>query len=171
MAKKTDNPTDIQLEKTGAYRDALAPYRSDFRSKQNAELERINEMNQNIYGESGQLENFNTGASEAMRRLAAQYAMRGMLQSGGYGGKERGAAVQTQKQQAGQRKQIEQPYLSAVQSESLGQSGLTQVDANPNARVKMREEFDWLTTNAGQAARARALAEARNSWLAGRTAV
>lgn len=171
MAKPNTNPTDIELQKTGAYRDALAPFQSDFRSNQNAELQRINELNQNIYGQSGQLENFNTGASEALRRLAAQYAMRGMLQSGGYGGMERGAAVQTQKQQAGQRQQIEQPYQSATNAERLGQFGLNQVGTDPNARVGMQQNFDWLTTNAGQAARARALAEARNSWLTGRVTV
>lgn len=170
MAKST-NPSDVQLEKTGAYRDALAPYRSDWRSKQNAELQRINELNTNIYGQSGQLENFNTQSTDALRRLAAQYAMRGMLQSGGYGGMTRGAAAQTQKQQQTQRQAITDPYASAVNAQRLGQYGLSQTDTNPSARVGMQENFDWLTTDQGQAARARALSEARNVWLTGRTTV
>ncbi len=171
MAKKSSNPSDVQLEKTGAYRDALAPYRSDWRSAQNAELQRINELNQSIYGESGKLKSFDTQSTDALRRLAAQYAARGMLQSGGYGGMERGAAAQTQKQQQSQRQEITSPYASAVNAERLGQYGLTQTAADPSARVGMRENFDWLTTNQGQAARARALAEARNVWLTGRTTV
>lgn len=168
MAKE---PTDVQLEKTGFYRDALNPYSIDWRSSQNAEQERINKLRQNIYGTgetSGQLNQFNTDAETALRRLAAQYAMRGMLRSGGYGGKERGSAVQMQTQQEQQRKQITDPYTEAVNPNSLKQYGLEQVGGETNSPVGMTENFDWLSTNQGQIARSRALQEARNAWLAGK---
>jgi len=169
MAKA--EPTDVQLEKTGYYRDALNPYSIEWRSAQNAENTRLNTLRQNIYGTdntSGQLGQFNTDANTALRRLAAQYAMRGMLGSGGYAGKERGAAAQMQSMQEQQRQQITDPYTQAVKADRLKQYGLEQTSTDPNAPVKQTAEFDWLSTDQGQIARSKALQEARNAWLAGK---
>jgi hypothetical protein len=180
MAKKKE-PTQTQLEKLGAYQDSLAGDSASWRQAQSDEQRRLNTMDKDIYGAydpstqkrvGGQLNEFNTGATDALRRLAAQYAARGMLQSGGYGGLNRGAAVQTQKQQGIQRQQLIDPLQQAVDPIRLQQFGLN-VQAGPEggSPVGMQQNFDWLTTNQGQMARSRALEQARNAWLSGRVTV
>jgi hypothetical protein len=180
MAKPKE-PTAIQLEKLGSYQDTLAGDAAAFRQAQIDEQTRLNTMDKDIYGAfdpvtgkriGGQLNEFNTGATDALRRLAAQYAARGMLQSGGYGGLNRGAAVQTQKQQGAQRQQLIDPLQRAVDPIRLQQFGLN-VQGGPEggSPVGMQQNFDWLTTNQGQMAHSRALEVARNAWLSGRVTV
>jgi hypothetical protein len=181
MANPTPEPSKDVLKGLGAYQDTLAGDAASWRQKQSDEIRRLNTMDTEIFGAydpttqkrtGGKVNEFDTDAVDALRRLAAQYAARGMLQSGGYGGLKRGAAVQTQKQQGIQRQQLIDPLQQLVDPIRLQQFGLS-VQAGPEGGlpVGMQKDFNWLTTNEGQVAESRALEQARNFYLSARKTV
>jgi hypothetical protein len=158
----------------------------DFRGGSVRERERLSNLYTDIYGETGQLKNFDTQATQDQRRLAAEMASRGTLRSGAYAGGERGLGTQQQKQQVSQRAGIEKGYTDQTSPQALFDMGLTR---GPDKKVReliQGEEvswkdpatgesksmkYDWTQTTAGRAAKQAALQQWMQKQLAGVTSV
>jgi hypothetical protein len=150
------------------------------------ETERLSNLYTSIYGETGQLKNFDVQAGQDQRRLAAEMAARGTLRSGAYAGGERGLGTQQQKQQASQRAGIERGYTDQTSPQALFDMGLTRGDDNkvrelvqgekiswvdPKSETKKEMAYDWTQTSAGRQAKQMALQQWMQKQLAGVTSV
>jgi hypothetical protein len=157
-----------------------------FRTNTAQERERLSNLYTDIYGETGQLKNFDTQATQDQRRLAAEMASRGTLRSGAYAGGERGLGTQQQKQQASQRAGIEQGYTSQTSPQALFDMGLARGADNkvrelvqgeevswkdPSSGETRKMKYDWTQTTAGRAAKQAALQQWMQKQLAGVTSV
>jgi hypothetical protein len=158
----------------------------DFRGQGTQERERLSNLYTSIYGETGQLKNFDVQAEQDQRRLAAEMASRGTLRSGAYAGGERGLGTQQQKQQASQRAGIEQSYTSQTSPQALFDMGLKRgADGkvselvqgeevswtDPSSKEKKTMKYDWSQTTAGRQAKQAALQQWLQKQLAGVTSV
>jgi hypothetical protein len=158
----------------------------DFRGQSTKERERLSNLFTDIYGETGQLKNFDVQAMQDQRRLAAEMASRGTLRSGAYAGGERGLGTQQQKQQASQRAGIEQGYTSQTSPQALFDMGLKRgADGkvseliqgeevswtDPSSGAKKTMNYDWTQTTAGRQAKQAALQQWLQKQLAGVTSV
>jgi LysM repeat protein len=156
------------------------------RSQRVQERERLSNLYTDIYGETGQLRNFDTQATQDQRRLAAEMASRGTLRSGAYAGGERGLGTQQQKQQASQRAGIEQGYTSQTSPQALFDMGLKRgADGkvseliegeeiswtDPSSKEKKTMKYNWSQTTAGRQAKQMALQQWTQKQLAGITSV
>jgi hypothetical protein len=158
----------------------------DFRSQGAQERERLSNLYTDIYGETGQLKNFDVQAMQDQRRLAAEMAARGTLRSGAYAGGERGLGTQQQKQQASQRAGIEKGYTDQTSPQALFDMGLKRGADNkvselvqgeevswtdPSSKEKKTMKYDWTQTTAGRQAKQAALQQWLQKQLAGVTSV
>lgn len=158
----------------------------DFRSQGTQERERLSNLYTDIYGETGQLKNFDVQAMQDQRRLAAEMAARGTLRSGAYAGGERGLGTQQQKQQASQRAGIEKGYTDQTSPQALFDMGLKRgADGkvselvqgeevswtDPSSKEKKTMKYDWTQTTAGRQAKQAALQQWLQKQLAGVTSV
>jgi hypothetical protein len=158
----------------------------DFRGGSVRERERLSNLYTDIYGETGQLKDFDTQATQDQRRLAAEMASRGTLRSGAYAGGERGLGTQQQKQQASQRAGIEKGYTDQTSPQALFDMGLTRGPDNKVRELVQGEttswrdpatgetksmKYDWTQTTAGRAAKQAALQQWMQKQLAGVTSV
>jgi hypothetical protein len=158
----------------------------DFRGQGTRELERLSNLYTDIYGETGQLKNFDVQAMQDQRRLAAEMAARGTLRSGAYAGGERGLGTQQQKQQASQRAGIEKGYTDQTSPQALFDMGLKRGADNkvselvqgeevswtdPSSKEKKTMKYDWSQTTAGRQAKQAALQQWLQKQLAGVTSV
>ena len=158
----------------------------DFRSRGTQERERLSNLYTDIYGETGQLKNFDVQAMQDQRRLAAEMAARGTLRSGAYAGGERGLGTQQQKQQASQRAGIEKGYTDQTSPQALFDMGLKRGADNkvselvqgeevswtdPSSKEKKTMKYDWTQTTAGRQAKQAALQQWLQKQLAGVTSV
>jgi len=156
------------------------------RSQRVQERERLSNLYTDIYGETGQLKNFDTQATQDQRRLAAEMAARGTLRSGAYAGGERGLGTQQQKQQASQRAGIERGYTDQTSPQALFDMGLARGADNKVRELVQGEEiswkdpssgetktmkYDWTQTTAGRQAKQMALQQWMQKQLAGITSV
>ena len=157
-----------------------------FRGQSVRERERLSNLYTDIYGETGELKNFDTQATQDQRRLAAEMASRGTLRSGAYAGGERGLGTQQQKQQVSQRAGIEKGYTDQTSPQALFDMGLTR---GPDKKVRelvqgettswkdpatgetKSMQYDWTQTTAGRAAKQAALQQWMSKQLAGVTSV
>lgn len=150
------------------------------------ERERLSNLYTNIYGETGQLKNFDVQATQDQRRLAAEMAARGTLRSGAYAGGERGLGTQQQKQQASQRAGIERGYTDQTSPQALFDMGLARGADNkvrelvegeevswkdPSSGETKTMKYDWTQTTAGRQAKQMALQQWMQKQLAGITSV
>lgn len=150
------------------------------------ERERLSNLYTDIYGETGQLKNFDVQAMQDQRRLAAEMAARGTLRSGAYAGGERGLGTQLQKQQASQRAGIEKGYNDQTSPQALFDMGLKRGADNkvnelvqgeevswtdPSSKEKKTMKYDWSQTTAGRQAKQAALQQWLQKQLAGVTSV
>ena len=150
------------------------------------ERERLSNLYTDIYGETGQLKNFDTQATQDQRRLAAEMAARGTLRSGAYAGGERGLGTQQQKQQASQRAGIERGYTDQTSPQALFDMGLARGADNkvrelvegeevswkdPSSGETKTMKYDWTQTTAGRQAKQMALQQWMQKQLAGITSV
>jgi hypothetical protein len=157
-----------------------------FRTQSVNERERLSNLYTDIYGETGQLKNFDTQATQDQRRLAAEMASRGTLRSGAYAGGERGLGTQQQKQQSSQRAGIEKGYTDQTSPQALFDMGLTRGPDNKVRELVQGEttswkdpatgetksmQYDWTQTTAGRAAKQAALQQWMSKQLAGVTSV
>jgi LysM repeat protein len=157
-----------------------------FRTNTAQERERLSNLFTDIYGETGQLKNFDVQAMQDQRRLAAEMASRGTLRSGAYAGGERGLGTQQQKQQASQRAGIEQGYTSQTSPQALFDMGLKRgadgkvselVEGeeiswtDPSSKEKKTMKYNWSQTTAGRQAKQAALQQWLQKQLAGVTSV
>ena len=157
-----------------------------FRAQTAQERERLSNLYTNIYGETGQLKGFDTQSEQDRRRLAAEMAMRGTLQSGAYAGGERGLGTLQQKEQAAQRAGIEKGYNDQTSPQALFDMGLTRgADGKVTELVQGQDvswkdpstgetktmKYDWTQTTAGRAAKQAALQQWVQKQLAGVTSV
>jgi hypothetical protein len=157
-----------------------------FRGESVRERERLSNLFTDIYGQTGQLRNFDTQATQDQRRLAAEMASRGTLRSGAYAGGERGLGTQQQKQQGSQRAQIERGYTDQTSPQALFDMGLTRGPDNRVRELVQGEttswrdpatgetksmQYDWTQTTAGRAAKQAALQQWMQKQLAGVTSV
>ena len=158
----------------------------DFRGQSAREGERLSNLYTDIYGETGQLKNFDTQATQDQRRLAAEMASRGTLRSGAYSGGERGLGTEQQKQQVSQRAGIEKGYTDQTSPQALFDQGLTRGPDNKVRELVQGEEiswkdpatgetkkmkYDWTQTSAGRAAKQAALQQWMQKQLAGVSSV
>jgi hypothetical protein len=158
----------------------------DFRGQGAQERERLSNLYTDIYGETGQLKNFDVQAVQDQRRLAAEMAARGTLRSGAYAGGERGLGTQQQKQQASQRAGIEKGYTDQTSPQALFDMGLKRGADNkvselvqgeevswtdPSSKEKKTMKYDWTQTTAGRQAKQAALQQWLQKQLAGVTSV
>ena len=158
----------------------------DFRGQGVRERERLSNLYTDIYGETGQLKNFDVQAQQDQRRLAAEMASRGTLRSGAYAGGERGLGTQQQKQQASQRAGIEKGYNDQTSPQALFDMGLKRgADGkvselvqgedvswtDPSTGAKKTMKYDWTQTTAGRQAKQAALQQWLQKQLAGVTSV
>jgi hypothetical protein len=158
----------------------------DFRGGSVRERERLSNLYTDIYGQTGQLRNFDTQATQDQRRLAAEMASRGTLRSGAYAGGERGLGTQQQKQQGSQRASIEKGYTDQTSPQALFDMGLTRGPDNKVRELVQGEttswtdpatgetksmQYDWTQTTAGRAAKQAALQQWMQKQLAGVTSV
>ena len=158
----------------------------DFRGQGTRELERLSNLYTGIYGETGQLKNFDVQAMQDQRRLAAEMAARGTLRSGAYAGGERGLGTQLQKQQASERAGIEKGYTDQTSPQALFDMGLKRGADNkvselvqgeevswtdPSSKEKKTMKYDWSQTTAGRQAKQAALQQWLQKQLAGVTSV
>lgn len=158
----------------------------DFRGQGTRERERLSNLYTDIYGETGQLKNFDVQAMEDQRRLAAEMASRGTLRSGAYAGGERGLGTKQQKQQASQRSGIEKGYTDQTSPQALFDMGLARGADNkvrelvqgedvswtdPSSGAKKTMKYDWTQTTAGRQAKQAALQQWLQKQLAGVTSV
>jgi hypothetical protein len=156
------------------------------RSQRAQERERLSNLYTDIYGETGQLKNFDTQATQDQRRLAAEMAARGTLRSGAYAGGERGLGTQQQKQQASQRAGIERGYTDQTSPQALFDMGLARGADNkvrelvqgedvswkdPSSGETKTMKYDWTQTTAGRQAKQMALQQWMQKQLAGITSV
>jgi hypothetical protein len=156
------------------------------RSQRVQERERLSNLYTDIYGETGQLRNFDTQATQDQRRLAAEMASRGTLRSGAYAGGERGLGTQQQKMQASQRAGIERGYTDQTSPQALFDMGLARGADNKVRELVQGEEiswkdpssgetktmkYDWTQTTAGRQAKQMALQQWMQKQLAGITSV
>jgi hypothetical protein len=156
------------------------------RTQRVQERERLSNLYTDIYGETGQLKNFDTQATQDQRRLAAEMASRGTLRSGAYAGGERGLGTQQQKQQASQRAGIERGYTDQTSPQALFDMGLARGADNKVRELVQGEEiswkdpssgetktmkYDWTQTTAGRQAKQMALQQWMQKQLAGITSV
>jgi hypothetical protein len=157
-----------------------------FRTQSVNERERLANLYTGIYGDTGQLKNFDTQATQDQRRLAAEMASRGTLRSGAYAGGERGLGTQQQKEQVSQRAGIEKTYTDQTSPQALFDQGLTRGPDNKVRELVQGEEvswkdpatgqaksmkYDWTQTTAGRAAKQAALQQWMSNQLAGVTSV
>ena len=157
-----------------------------FRTQSVNERERLSNLYTDIYGQTGQLNNFDTQATQDQRRLAAEMASRGTLRSGAYAGGERGLGTQQQKQQGSQRAGIEKGYTDQTSPQALFDMGLTRGPDNKVRELVQGEttswqdpatgetksmQYDWTQTTAGRAAKQAALQQWMSNQLAGVTSV
>lgn len=157
-----------------------------FRGQSVRERERLSNLYTDIYGETGQLKNFDTQSTQDQRRLAAEMAGRGTLRSGAYAGGERGLGTQQQKQQVFDRAGIEKGYTNQTSPQALFDQGLTRGPDNKVRELVQGEtvswtdpatgeaksmKYDWTKTSAGRAAKQAALQQWMNKQLAGVTSV
>jgi len=158
----------------------------DFRTRGTQERERLSNLYTDIYGETGQLKNFDTQALEDQRRLAAEMAARGTLRSGAYAGGERGLGTKQQKQQTSQRAGIEKGYTDQTSPRALFDMGLARDEKgkvrelvqgeevswiDPSSKEKKTMKYDWSQTTAGRQAKQAALQQWLQKQLAGVTSV
>jgi LysM repeat protein len=158
----------------------------DFRGQGTKERERLSNLYTDIYGETGQLKNFDVQAIQDQRRLAAEMAARGTLRSGAYAGGERGLGTQQQKQQASQRAGIEKGYNDQTSPQALFDMGLKRGTdgkvselvqgeeiswTDPSSKEKKTMKYDWSQTTAGRQAKQAALQQWLQKQLAGVTSV
>jgi len=158
----------------------------DFRTRGTQERERLSNLYTDIYGETGQLKNFDVQAVQDQRRLAAEMAARGTLRSGAYAGGERGLGTQQQKQQASQRAGIEKGYTDQTSPQALFDMGLARDEkgkvrelvqgeevswTDPSSKEKKTMKYDWSQTTAGRQAKQAALQQWLQKQLAGVTSV
>jgi hypothetical protein len=183
--------TPVNFDPNKAMNDPIYQYYmnealGDFRGQSVQENERLSNLFTGIYGETGQLKNFDTQATQDQRRLAAEMAGRGTLRSGAYAGGERGLGTQQQKEQASNRAGIEKGYSDQTSPQALFDQGLTR---GPDKKVRelvqgedvswtdpatgetKTMKYDWTKTTAGRAAKQAALAQWMSSQLAGVTSV
>jgi hypothetical protein len=183
--------TPVNFDPNKAMNDPIYQYYmnealGDFRGQSVQENERLSNLYTGIYGETGQLKNFDTQATQDQRRLAAEMAGRGTLRSGAYAGGERGLGTQQQKEQASNRTGIEKGYSDQTSPQALFDQGLTR---GPDKKVRelvqgedvswtdpatgetKTMKYDWTKTTAGRAAKQAALAQWMSSQLAGVTSV
>jgi hypothetical protein len=157
-----------------------------FRTQTAQERERLSNLYTDIYGETGQLKNFDTQATQDQRRLAAEMASRGTLRSGAYAGGERGLGTQQQKEQTTQRAGIERGYSDQTSPQALFDMGLARGADNkvrelvqgeeiswkdPSTGETKKMKYDWTQTTAGRAAKQAALQQWMQKQLAGITSV
>jgi len=157
-----------------------------FRTNTAQERERLSNLYTDIYGETGQLKNFDTQATQDQRRLAAEMASRGTLRSGAYAGGERGLGTQQQKQQTTQRAGIERGYTDQTSPQALFDMGLARGADNkvrelvqgedvtwkdPSSGETRTMKYDWTQTTAGRQAKQMALQQWMQKQLAGITSV
>jgi hypothetical protein len=181
----------VNTDPKKAYDDPLYQYYmneslADFRGDSVRENERLGNLYTDIYGETGQLKNFDTQSTQDQRRLAAEMASRGTLRSGAYAGGQRGLGTEQQKQQATQRAGIEKGYTDQTSPQALFDQGLTRGPDNKVRELVQGEEtswkdpvtgetkkmkYDWTQTSAGRAAKKAALQQWMNNQLAGVTSV
>jgi murein DD-endopeptidase MepM/ murein hydrolase activator NlpD len=184
-------PRVPSLNPEDAYGDPIYQYymneaMGDFRSQGVQERERLSNLYTDIYGETGQLKNFDVQAMQDQRRLAAEMAARGTLRSGAYAGGERGLGTQQQKQQASQRAGIEKGYSDQTSPQALFDMGLKRgADGkvselvqgeevswtDPSSKEKKTMKYDWTQTTAGRQAKQAALQQWLQKQLAGVTSV
>jgi hypothetical protein len=158
----------------------------NFRAQSAGERERLSNVFTGIYGETGQLKNFDTQATQDQERLAAEMAARGTLRSGAYSGGQRGLGTQQQKEQVSQRAGIEKTYTDQTSPQALFDQGLTRGPDNKvrelvqGETVKWKDpatgqtktmQYDWTKTTAGRAAKQAALGQWMQNQLAGVTSV
>jgi hypothetical protein len=156
------------------------------RSQGVQERERLSNLYTDIYGETGQLKNFDVQAQQDQRRLAAEMATRGTLRSGAYAGGERGLGTQQQKMQASQRAGIERGYTDQTSPQALFDMGLARGADNkvrelvqgedvswkdPSSGETKTMKYDWTQTTAGRQAKQMALQQWMQKQLAGITSV
>jgi LysM repeat protein len=187
----TPTPRVPNLDPNQALNDPIYQYymneaMSGARGERTQERERLSNLYTDIYGETGQLKNFDVQAMQDQRRLAAEMASRGTLRSGAYAGGERGLGTQQQKQQASQRAGIEQGYTSQTSPQALFDMGLKRGADNkvselvqgeevswtdPSSKEKKTMKYDWTQTTAGRQAKQAALQQWLQKQLAGVTSV
>lgn len=157
-----------------------------FRGESAQARERLSNLYTDIYGETGQLKNFDTQATQDQRRLAAEMASRGTLRSGAYAGGERGLGTLQQKEQASQRAGIERSYTNQTSPQALFDMGLARGADNkvyelvqgedvswkdPSSGETKTMKYDWTQTTAGRQAKQAALQQWLQKQLAGVTSV
>jgi hypothetical protein len=184
-------PRVPSLNPEDAYGDPIYQYYMNeamggARGERTQERERLSNLYTDIYGETGQLKNFDVQAEQDQRRLAAEMASRGTLRSGAYAGGERGLGTQQQKQQASQRAGIEKGYTDQTSPQALFDMGLKRgADGkvselvqgedvswtDPSSGAKKTMKYDWTQTTAGRQAKQAALQQWLQKQLAGVTSV
>lgn len=129
-AAAATTPTEQQLD--AAIANLLNPEFIGFQGDRAAELRRLQNLRNQLFGFKDAAGNVSVGALgrqqqsdlQARRRLAAQRAGAGMLQGGAYAGKERGLGTIQEADQAYAIQEMLRPYQEQVASDRLQEFGL-----------------------------------------------
>jgi hypothetical protein len=123
-------PTEQQLD--AAINNLLNPEFIGFQGDRAAELRRLQNLRNQLFGFKDAAGNVSEGAvgrqtqsdMQARRRLAAQRAASGMLQGGAYAGTERGLGTIQEADQAYAMQELLRPFQEQVASDRLQEFGL-----------------------------------------------
>lgn len=170
-------------ENTEAYKSQLQGDYLGWQKTRADEIQRLRNLETQLFGQGGTVEQQNTQSAQDRRRLAAQMASSGTLQGGAYAGPERGLDTQMRVSQTGALQETLRPYVEQTQTNRLGELGITydprtqgtsQVAQSSYGGTFAQEgpTFDWTkSTWAGQQASAQARAAALQQLLSGMTTV
>lgn len=191
QAPMEEIPSIPNLDPASALKDPTYQYfineaLGGFRNRAVTEKERLANLFTDIYGETGQLKQFDTQSLLDQRRLAAEMASRGTLRSGAYAGGERGLGTMQQKEQGMQRAGITRGYEKETSPQALFEMGLfrnpdgtvrelvqgeTVTWEDPATKEKKTIKYDWTNTTYGRQAKQMALQQWMQKQLAGVTSV
>lgn len=164
-------PTPLDAEETEMYQQLLDIARIEFENERADRLRQLRNLETELFGGGGTVEQTEFDQEQARRRLAAQMAGRGTLQGGAYAGGERGLGTLQQRSQDYDIQNLIRPFQQQTDTDMLYNLGIGFDPAEEGFggifSMLPSEEFDWTTTEAGRLAAAQARQRAFEALLSG----
>jgi len=165
------DPTPLDAEDTEMYQQLLDIARIEFENERADRLRQLRNLETELFGGGGTVEQAEFDQEQARRRLAAQMASRGTLQGGAYAGGERGLGTLQQRSQDYQIQNLIRPFQQQTDTDMLYNLGIGFDPAEEGYggifSMMPSDEFDWTTTEAGRLASAQARQKAFEALLSG----
>lgn len=167
----TEEEANLNAEDTEMYNQLLDISRIEFENERADRLRQLRNLETELFGGGGTLEQTEFDQEQGRRRLAAQMAGRGTLQGGAYAGGERGLGTLQQRSQDYQIQNLIRPFQQQTDTDMLYNLGIGFDPAEEGFggifSMMPSEEFDWTTTEAGRLATAQARQRAFEALLSG----